>query len=116
MTVKNAMKPSFLLSNADAYLSVTCADAERACWHRWHDDKAHGWGMKAFANGDRHEGEYCLDLRQGSGTYHWANGDCYEGDWEASNSMYTYIKRHCVPCYVRNRMASFINITSRSYW
>lgn len=49
---------------------------------RWHDDKAHGWGMKAFANGDRHEGEYCLDLRQGCGTYHWANGDCYEGDWE----------------------------------
>ncbi len=38
--------------------------------------------MKAFANGDRHEGEYCLDLRQGCGTYHWANGDCYEGDWE----------------------------------
>lgn len=50
--------------------------------YRWHDDKAHGWGMKAFANGDRHEGEYCLDLRQGCGTYHWANGDCYEGDWE----------------------------------
>lgn len=49
---------------------------------RWHDDKAHGWGMKTFANGDRHEGEYCLDLRQGCGTYHWANGDCYEGDWE----------------------------------
>lgn len=38
--------------------------------------------MKAFANGDRHEGEYCLDLRQGCGTYHWANGDCYQGDWE----------------------------------
>lgn len=38
--------------------------------------------MKVFANGDRHEGEYCLDLRQGCGTYHWANGDCYEGDWE----------------------------------
>ena len=42
--------------------------------------------MKAFANGDRHEGDYCLDLRQGRGTYHWANGDCYEGDWEVSST------------------------------
>lgn len=48
--------------------------------------------MKAFANGDRHEGEYCLDLRQGSGTYHWANGDCYEGDWEASYIQYVDIR------------------------
>jgi hypothetical protein len=23
----------------------------------WLDDKAHGWGMKSFANGDQHEGK-----------------------------------------------------------
>lgn len=61
---------------------------------RWHDDKAHGWGMKAFANGDRHEGEYCLDLRQGCGTYHWANGDCYEGDWEVCYLMATPVMKN----------------------
>lgn len=103
---------SFVVKRYCVPVRHVCADAERACWHRWHDDKAHGWGMKAFANGDRHEGEYCLDLRQGSGTYHWANGDCYEGDWEVSYNMYKYKKRRCVPRYIRNRMASRIGINA----
>lgn len=71
-----------LLADVSSYEIRLSMRGHNAAAHRWHDDKAHGWGMKAFANGDRHEGEYCLDLRQGCGTYHWANGDCYEGDWE----------------------------------
>jgi hypothetical protein len=47
----------------------------------WGEDKAEGWGVKYFANADRHEGEYRSDLREGRGTYTWANGDSYEGHW-----------------------------------
>ena len=47
----------------------------------WLRDKAHGWGIKYFANGDFHEGEYVCDRREGYGMYKWHNGDQYEGNW-----------------------------------
>ena len=33
-----------------------------------------GYGIKVFAKGDRHEGYYSNDKRNGFGTYYWANG------------------------------------------
>ena len=42
------------MSNGDVY------------W-RLEDDKAHGFGIKKFACGDRHEGEYMEDRRCGYG-------------------------------------------------
>ncbi len=48
---------------------------------QWLDDRAHGRGVKRFAGGDQHEGEYAFDRRHGYGTYTWTNGDRFEGCW-----------------------------------
>ena len=39
------------------------------------------YGAKIFAKGDRHEGMYRDDKRNGWGKYVWANGDKYIGEW-----------------------------------
>jgi hypothetical protein len=39
------------------HVCTYCADVFDG---EWLDDKAHGWGMKSFANGDRHEGKLHL--------------------------------------------------------
>jgi hypothetical protein len=44
-------------------------------------NRAHGYGVKVFAKGDRHEGYYLNDKRSGFGTYFWANGDRFKGNW-----------------------------------
>lgn len=38
-------------------------------------------GTYYFLNGDRYEGNYLKDRREGKGTYFWASGDRYEGEW-----------------------------------
>ncbi len=38
-------------------------------------------GIYYFLNGDRYEGDYSLDRREGYGTYFWASGDRYVGQW-----------------------------------
>lgn len=38
-------------------------------------------GTYYFLNGDRYEGNYLKDRREGTGTYYWASGDRYEGEW-----------------------------------
>jgi len=40
------------------------------------------WGSKTPWAGDRYEGEYKRDLRHGWGIYQWSSGDKYEGAWE----------------------------------
>ena len=37
--------------------------------------------MYTWANGDRYEGQWDGDKRNGKGTKHFANGDKYEGEW-----------------------------------
>ncbi len=49
----------------------------------WKEDKACGYGVKEFACGDRHEGQYWNDKRHGYGVYRWNNGDVYTGQWKA---------------------------------
>lgn len=48
---------------------------------QWKDDGACGFGLKVFACGDKHEGQYFNDRRHGHGTYTWVNGDSYTGQW-----------------------------------
>lgn len=40
------------------------------------------WGEKTKWAGDRYEGGYRLDKRQGWGVYSWSGGDRYEGEWD----------------------------------
>ena len=40
------------------------------------------WGDKTPWAGDRYEGEYRRDLRHGWGVFQWSNGDRYEGQWQ----------------------------------
>ena len=47
----------------------------------WAVDKAHGFGVKTFGNGDEHFGLYANDRREGFGTYLWNSGDRYDGGW-----------------------------------
>jgi hypothetical protein len=48
----------------------------------WENDQANGHGVKTFANGDTHEGQYKADRRKGLGVYRWKNGDVYTGMWD----------------------------------
>ena len=41
----------------------------------WRNDKPNGMGCKLFSSGDKHEGAYVNDRREGYGVYSWANGD-----------------------------------------
>lgn len=40
------------------------------------------WGISTPWAGDRYEGEYLYDLRHGWGVFQWGNGDRYEGPWQ----------------------------------
>lgn len=40
------------------------------------------WGDKTPWAGDRYEGEYRRDLRHGWGVFQWGSGDRYEGPWQ----------------------------------
>jgi hypothetical protein len=42
----------------------------------------YAWGDKTQWAGDRYEGEYQRDLRHGWGVFQWSNGDRYEGAWQ----------------------------------
>ena len=35
-----------------------------------------------WKNGDRYEGDYKNDKREGKGIMYWNDGDKYEGDWK----------------------------------
>jgi len=41
------------------------------------------WGNGSPWAGERYEGDYVADLREGSGVYYWPNGDRFEGQWKA---------------------------------
>ena len=34
-----------------------------------------------YSNGDKYDGEWMNDLKQGDGKYVWKNGSRYEGEW-----------------------------------
>jgi hypothetical protein len=38
-------------------------------------------GTFYYLNGDKYEGEWNEDKRDGIGVYYYMNGDKYEGDW-----------------------------------
>ena len=60
----------------------------------WQNDKAHGYGIKTFANGDSHEGYYKADRRHGQGRYRWSSGEHYDGGWyegqQHGRGVYTF--------------------------
>lgn len=37
--------------------------------------------MFQYSNGDKYEGEWLNDDKNGQGVYYYANGDVYEGEW-----------------------------------
>ena len=39
-------------------------------------------GVLIFTNGDRYEGSFVFNDREGYGIYTYSNGDKYEGEWE----------------------------------
>jgi hypothetical protein len=41
------------------------------------------WGAQSPWAGERYEGEYVADQRDGWGVYYWPNGDRFEGVWKA---------------------------------
>jgi hypothetical protein len=45
------------------------------------------WGDKTPWAGDRYEGEYQRDLRHGWGVFQWGSGDRYEGAWQNDMRM-----------------------------
>ena len=46
------------------------------------DDKKNGKGKFIYNNGDRYEGEYKDDNRNGKGIFFYNNGDRYEGEYK----------------------------------
>ncbi len=59
----------------------------------WVNDRRQGKGIFTHAYGDKYEGDWINDQRQGKGICTYANGDKYEGDWvhnkRASEGTYT---------------------------
>ena len=51
------------------------------------DGKKAGNGKNTYMNGDRYDGTWKNDVRDGYGTQYFASGDKYEGAW-ANNAMY----------------------------
>ena len=50
-------------------------------------NKAHGYGVHEWANGDRYEGEWKDCLKQGQGTDIFKNGDMYTGQYKLGKPM-----------------------------
>ncbi|CAF1223244.1 unnamed protein product [Rotaria sp. Silwood1] len=48
----------------------------------WEDDMKNGEGTLYYADGGKYEGEWANDLRNGYGVNSWGNGDRYEGNWK----------------------------------
>lgn len=59
---------------------------------QFHDGKKHGTGVKAWANGDRYEGGFSDDMKDGVGRYHWGEKSQWAGDSYAGE--YRKDKRH----------------------
>jgi hypothetical protein len=51
------------------------------------EDRKEGKGVYSYGRGpwvgERYEGDWLADQRQGYGTYRWPTGDLYSGPWEA---------------------------------
>lgn len=43
----------------------------------------HGFGIYAWKDGRKYEGEYLNDKKHGQGTYTWADGRKYTGGWKS---------------------------------
>ena len=41
----------------------------------------HGFGTFTWESGNKYEGDYYLDLREGEGKMSWNDGSNYEGEW-----------------------------------
>ena len=48
----------------------------------WKNNLREGIGIYYYSNGDRYEGEYKNDENEGIGIYYFFNGDRYEGEWK----------------------------------
>ena len=51
----------------------------------WMDDKKNGQGVYYFASGNRYEGTWMDDNMNGQGVHYYADGDRYEGTWIDGN-------------------------------
>lgn len=48
----------------------------------WDDDMRNGKGTLIYKNGGSYQGDWVNDKRHGSGVNKWPNGDKYEGEWK----------------------------------
>jgi hypothetical protein len=48
----------------------------------WEDDMKNGQGTYSYARGGSYEGEWADDMRNGYGVNKWPNGDRYAGKWQ----------------------------------
>jgi len=39
-------------------------------------------GIQQYANGDKYEGEWYDNKKNGKGVFYYANGDVYEAEWK----------------------------------
>jgi len=53
----------------------------------WQHDKAHGYGVKVFGDGDVYTGEFVLGLFHGAGRYEHKNGEGYSGQYVQSRAQ-----------------------------
>jgi hypothetical protein len=47
----------------------------------------HGKGTYLFPNGNRYDGDWVADLKEGYGTLTYVNGEKYEGQWKADKAV-----------------------------
>ena len=54
----------------------------------WKNDKREGKGIHYWNNrGDRYEGDWKNDAKEGKGAYYWNNGDCEKGNYKDDKAI-----------------------------
>ena len=57
----------------------------------WKDNKREGKGIMKYKNGDKYEGDWKDNKREGKGTLYYNNGNIFEGDWKNDRKHGKYI-------------------------
>ena len=57
------------------------------------NDQKEGMGHEHFVNGTEYKGEYRANMFNGKGTFTWPDGSSYEGDW-TDNKMNGKVHGH----------------------
>lgn len=47
----------------------------------WYKDKRQGRGVYTYANGAQYKGQWMNDMKNGNGFFNWGDGTTYDGQW-----------------------------------